>query len=115
MQSVNNVKSELHKNITVRKEKKKSYAEIVRRCSSRNSEGLSFSEEFVSTQDISKNSLYKMEINNGMGNMELSEHHEKVSKVHESTYLEKGWDENMTGLQSFNDQEPRIEKQNVKR
>ena len=110
MQSVNNVKSELHKNITVRKEKKKSYAEIVRRCSSRNSEGLSFSEEFVSTQDISKNSLYKMEINNGMGNMELSEHHEKVSKVHESTYLEKGWDENMTGLQSFNDQEPRIEK-----
>ena len=50
-----------------------------------------------------------MKINNGVGNMGLSEHHEKVSKVHEITDLEKGCDENMTGVQSFNEQEPRIE------
>ena len=109
MQSVNNVKSELHKSITVREGKKKNYAEIVKGCSSRINKGLSFSEEFVSTQDINKDSVYKMEINDGVGNMGLREHREKVSKVHESTDLEKGCDENMTGLQSFNEQEPRIE------
>ena len=49
-----------------------------------------------------------MEINNGVRNMGLSEHHEKVSKVHEGTALEKGCDKNMTGLQNFNEQEPRI-------
>ena len=33
--------------------------------------------------------------------MRLSVYHEKVSKVHESTDLEKGGDEDMTGLQIF--------------
>ena len=55
IQSIDNVKSELHKNITVCKWKKKSYAEIVRGCSSRNNEDLSFSEKLVLTEDISKN------------------------------------------------------------
>ena len=50
-----------------------------------------------------------MEINNGVGNMGLSEHHRKVSEVYESTDLEKCCDNNMTGLQSFNKQEPIIE------
>ena len=59
-----------------------------------------------STEDISKNSVYKMEINNGVGNMRLSEDQEKVSKVPESTGFEKRCDENMTGLQNFNKQEP---------
>ena len=40
--------------------------------------------------------------------MGLIEHHEKVSKVHERTDLEV-CDEKMRGLQSFNEQEPRIE------
>ena len=39
--------------------------------------------------------------------MGLSEHHKKVSKVHESTALQKGCDEHMTGFQSFNEQETR--------
>ena len=55
MQLADNVKSELHKHTTVHKEKKKRYADIGRRCSSRNNEGLSFFEEFVSTKDVSKN------------------------------------------------------------
>ena len=59
-------------------------------------------------EDLKKTSIYKIEINNGVGNMGLSEHHEKVSKIHVSAALEKGCDENMTGLQSFNEQEPRI-------
>ena len=88
---------------------KKSYLVIVRRYSSRNKEKLSFCEQFVSMEDISKNSIYKMEINNGVGNMGLSEHHRKVSEVYESTDLEKRCDKNMTGLQSFNEQEPIIE------
>ena len=78
-------------------------------CSSKNSEDLSSSEELVSMDDLSKNSFYIMEINNGVGNMGLIEHHEKVRKFHESTALEKACDENMTGLQSFKKQEPRIE------
>ena len=52
IQPVNDVKRELHKNITVRRGKKKSYAEIVRRCSSKNSEGLSSSEELVSMDNL---------------------------------------------------------------
>ena len=35
-------------------------------------------------EDLNKTSIYKMEINNGVGNMGLNEHHEKVSKVHVS-------------------------------
>ena len=108
IQPVNNVKSEFHKNITVRRGKKKSYAEIVRGCSSKNNEGLSSSEELVSMDNLNKNSIYTMEINNGVGNIGLSEHHKKVIKVHESTVLERGCDGNMTKLQSFNEQEPRI-------
>ena len=73
MLSIDNVKSELHKNITVRKGKKKSYAEIVKVCSSINNEGLSFSEKFVSKENIS--------INNGVGEMGLSEHHGKSAKL----------------------------------
>ena len=49
-----------------------------------------------------------MEINNGVGNIGLSEHHKKAIKVQESTVLERGCDGNMTKLQSFNKQEPRI-------
>ena len=49
---VNDVKKELRKNITVRRGKKKSYAEIVRGCSSKNKEGLSSSEEHVSMDDL---------------------------------------------------------------
>ena len=98
----------MHKNITVRRGKKKSYAEIVRGCSSKNNEGLSSSEELVSMDNLNKNSIYTMEINNGMGNIGLSEHHKKVIKVHESTVLERACDGNMTKLQSFNEQEPRI-------
>ena len=79
MQSVDNVKNELHKNITVRKEKKKNY---------------------------------KMESNNGIGNMELSER--EVSEVYESIDLEKYCDENMTGLERFYEQEPRIENKDCK-
>ena len=108
IQPVNDVKRELHKNITVRRGKKKSYAEIVRGCSSKNNEGLSSSEELVSMDNLNKNSIYAMEINNGVGNIGLSEHHKKVIKVHESTVLERGCDGNMTKLQSFNEQEPRI-------
>ena len=43
-----------------------------------------------------------------MGNIGLSEHHKKVIKVHGSTVLKRGFDGNMTGLQSFIEQEPRI-------
>ena len=57
--------------------------------------------------DLNKNSIYTIEVNNGVGNIGLSEYHKKVNKVHESTVLEKGCDGNMTGLQSFNEQEPR--------
>ena len=96
----------MHENVTVRKGKTKSYAVIVRGYSSRNKENLSFYEQFVSIEDISKSSIYKMKINNGVGNMGLSEHHGKVSEVYESTDLEKRCDKNMTGLQSFNEQEP---------
>ena len=74
--------------------------------SSKNCEDLSSSEELVSMDDLSKNSFYIMEISNRVGNMGLIEHHEKVRKAHESTALD--CDENMTGLQSFNKQEPRI-------
>ena len=87
IQPVINVKSELHKIITLCRGKKKSYAEIG--CSSKNSEDLNSSEELVSMDDFSKNSFYIMEINNGVGNMGLMEHHEKVRKVHESTALER--------------------------
>ena len=66
MQSVDNVKSELHKNITVRKGKKKCYAERVRSSSSRNNE-----KKFFSAKDVSKNSIYKMKINNRVGNVGL--------------------------------------------
>ena len=41
--------------------------------------------------------------------MGLSENHGKVYEIHEGTDLEKRCDKNMTGLQSFNGQEPRIE------
>ena len=98
IQPVNNVKSEFHKNITVRRGKKKSYAEIVRGWSSKNNDGLSSSEEPFSMDDLSKNSVYKMEINNEVHYMGLSEHHKKVIKVHESAALEKGCDKNMTRL-----------------
>ena len=81
---------------------------MVRGCSSKNNEGLSSSEKLVSMEVLSNNAIYQMEINNGVGNMGLSEHHQKVSKVHESTALEKGCDKNMTEFQSFNEQEPRI-------
>ena len=56
------------------------------------------SEELISMEDLNKKSIYQMEINNGVRNMGLSEHHEKVRKVHESATLEKGCDKNMTGL-----------------
>ena len=79
MQSVDNVKKELHKNITVRKEKEKNY---------------------------------KMESNNGIRNMELSER--EVSEVYESIDLEKYCDENMTGLERFYEQEPRTENKDCK-
>ena len=108
IQPVNDIKRELHKNITVRRGKKKSYAEIVRGCSSKNNEGLISSEELVSMDNLDKNSIYAMEINNGVGNIGLSEHHKEFIKVHENTVLETGCDGNMTKLQSFNEQEPRI-------
>ena len=54
MQSVDNVRSKLHKTITIPKEKNKSYAEILRGYGSRNNEGLSFSEKFLPTEDVSK-------------------------------------------------------------
>ena len=76
---------------------------------SRNSEGLSFSEKFILAEDVSKNSIYKTKLNNGVGNMGLSEPQKKVTKVLDSIDLEKHFDENMIGLQSFNEQEPRIE------
>ena len=60
--------------------------------------------------DLNKNSIYTMESNNGVGNIGLSEHHKKVIKVRGSTVLKKGFDGNMTGLQSFNEQELRIKK-----
>ena len=82
IQLVNGVKRELHKNITVRRGKKKSYAEIVRECSSKRNEGLSSSEELVSMYNLNKNSICAMEINNGVGNIGLSEHRKKVIKVH---------------------------------
>ena len=41
--------------------------------------------------------------------MGLSDHHGRVSEILESIDLEKGCDKNMTGLQSFNEQEPKIE------
>ena len=81
---------------------------MVRGCSSKNNEGLSSSEKLVSMEVLSNNAIYQMEINNGVGNMGLSEHHQKVSKVHESTAWEKGCDKNMTEFQTFNEQEPRI-------
>ena len=113
MQSTDNIRSELHKNVTVRKRKKKSYAEIVKGCSSRNNKGLNFSEklvstELVSTEDISKSSIYEMKINNGVGEMGLSEYHGKVSEGHRSTDLEKCCDKNMSEPLSFNEQEPKI-------
>ena len=69
VQSTDNIRSELDENVTVRKGKEKSYAEIVRGCSSRNNKGRNFSvklvsTELVSTEDISKSSIYEMEINN---------------------------------------------------
>ena len=51
IQPVNDVKRELHKNITVRRGKKKSYAEIVKGCSSKNNKGLNSSEELISMDD----------------------------------------------------------------
>lgn len=42
IQPVNDVKRELHKNIAVCKGKQKSYAEIVRGCSSKNKQGPEF-------------------------------------------------------------------------
>ena len=110
MQSTDNIRSELHKNVTVRKGKKKSYTEIVRGCSSRNNKGLNFSEKLVSmelvlTEDISKSSSYEVKINNGVGKMGLSEYHGKVIKVHRSTDLEK-CDKNVSGPLSFNKWEP---------
>ena len=98
IQPVNNVKSEFHKKITVRRGKKKSYAELMRGWSSKNNDGLSSSEESFSMDDLSKNSVYKMEINNEVHYMGLSEHHKKLSKLHESTALEKVCDKNMTRL-----------------
>ena len=53
-----------------------------------------------------------MESNNGIGNMELSER--EVSEVYESIDLEKYCDENMTGLERFYEQEPRIENKDCK-
>ena len=50
-----------------------------------------------------------MKINNGVGKTGLSEHHKKVSKVHNSTDLEKCCDKHMLGPLSFNEQEPKIE------
>ena len=91
-----------------KKRKKRSYAEIVTRRSSKNNEGLSSSEELVSMNNLNKNSIYTVEINNGVDNIGLSEHHKKVIKVHESTVLERGCKGNMTKLQSFNEREPRI-------
>ena len=44
-----------------------------------------------------------MEINNGVVNMGSSEHHRKVSDFHGSIDLEKHCDEDITGLQSFNE------------
>ena len=41
--------------------------------------------------------------------MGLSDHHRRVSEILESIDLEKGCDKSMTGLQSFNEQEPKIE------
>ena len=113
MQSTDNSRNEPHKNVTVRKGKEKSYAEIVRGCSSRNNKGLNFSEklvstELISTEDISKSSIYEMKINNGVGKMRLSEYHGKVSKVHWSTDLEKYCDKNMSPPLSFNEQEAKI-------
>ena len=64
MRSADIVKSGFHKKITVRKDNQKSYAEIVRECSSRNNNGLNFSEKFVLTEDVSKISIYKMEVKN---------------------------------------------------
>lgn len=60
-------------------------------------------------EDVSKNSICKMEINNRVGNMELSVHHLKVSEVYESIDLENHCDKNMTGLQSFSLKESRID------
>ena len=62
-----------------------------------------------SVEDASKNSICKMEINNRVGNMELSAHHLKVSEVYESIDLENHCDKNMTGLQSFSHKESRID------
>ena len=112
IQLVNNVKSELHKNITVRRGKKKSYVEIVREWSSKNNEDPSSSEELVSMDELSKNSVYKMEINNGVGNMGLSEHHKKV---HESTALEKGCDEDIQGFRVSTNRKQELKIQKVKR
>ena len=64
MRSADTVKSGFHKKVTVRKDNQKSYTEIVRECSSRNNNGLNFSEKFVSTEDVSKISIYKMELKN---------------------------------------------------
>ena len=64
MRSADNVKSGFHKKVTFRKDNQKSYTEIVRECSSRNNNGLNFSEKFVSTEDVSKISIYKMELKN---------------------------------------------------
>ena len=36
---------------------------------------------------LNKNSIYTMEINNGVGNIGLSEHHKEVIKVHDNTVL----------------------------
>ena len=67
IQPVNNVKSELHQIITLQRGKKKSYAAVVRGCSSKNSVDLGSFEELASMDDLSKNSFYKMEINTRVG------------------------------------------------
>ena len=36
---------------------------------------------------LNKNSIYTMEINNGVGSIGLSEHHKEVIKVHDNTVL----------------------------
>ena len=48
-----------------------------------------------------------MEINNGVGNLGLSEHQWKFSKIYESIDMDKYCGENMTEL--FNEQIPRVE------
>ena len=63
----------------------------MRGCSSKNKEGLSSSEELALMDNLNKNSIYTMEINNGVSNIGLSEHYKKVIKVHESTVISYHW------------------------